>query len=98
RWHLRSLLRDGHANEDESVSRIERVKVINEKDVLFAAGVLGKHAGEPAVVFFVESGAERAGQFEPGVQVKFVRLRRVRVFDLRAKALSQLLQNRAEGG
>ena len=60
---------------------------------MLGAGVLGKHAGQPAVISLVENRAERAGQFEPSVQVKFVGLRRVRVFDLRAEALSQFVED-----
>ena len=89
RSQLRLVLRDGHADEDETVRRVQRVKVVNKKDVVPGAGVLGKHTGEARLVFPVENRAERAGRFEFCVQVKLVRLRGVRVFDLRAEAFRQ---------
>ena len=95
---LRVVRRNGHAHQDETVLRVERVEVVNEKDVVPGAGILGKHAGQPAVVFPVEGRAERAGQLEPGVQVKLIGPRRVCVFDLRAEALFQLVEDAAQGG
>ena len=69
------------------MGRIKRVKIINKKRLLVRTSILGEHTREASAVFFIESGAEGAGKFEFGVEVKLVWLRRMCVLDLRAEAL-----------
>src|ERR1019366_1657204 len=77
---------------------IERVEVINEKDLVSGAGVLGEHAGEEALMFLIERRAERARQFRLHMEVKLVGLRCVGVFELRAETLGQFVEEGAQGG
>ena len=72
---------------------VERVEVVNEENIALSTGVLGKHAGEPPLIFLVEGGTECADQFQLRVQIKFVRLGRVRVFNSRAETLRQFVEH-----
>ena len=98
RRQFRFVRRDGNAHQDKAVRGVQRVEVIDKKNIVPGAGVLGKKAGEAAVVLFVKRGAEGAGQFEFGVQVKLVGLRGARVFDLRAETARQLVQHNLQAG
>ena len=93
RRQFRPVLRDGNAHQDKAMRGIQGVEIIDKKSMVIGAGVLGKQAGQAGVVLFVKGRAEGPGQFEFGVQVKFVGLRGARLLDLRAETMRQLFQH-----
>src|SRR5437667_10970181 len=80
------------------MSRVEGVKVIDEKSILFGPGVFGKHAGQASLIFLVKRRTKPARQFEPSVQVQFIGLRRMGVFELGAKPMPEYLEHELQSG
>ena len=94
RSYLRVVFRDRHADEDETVDLVERIKVVNEKDPFFSASIFGENAGQTSLMLFLESGAERARQFQRDIQIQFVGSGGFRPFYLLAEALTQFVKDR----
>src|SRR5216683_846495 len=87
RRQLRLLGGQRYAHQHKGMSRVERIEVVNEKDIVPNARVFGKYACQPALKFLVKHRTECAGQFEFRVQVKLVGLWRMGLFDLLAEAM-----------
>jgi hypothetical protein len=93
RRQFRFVRRDGNAHQEESVRGVQGVEVMDKKDIIGGAGVFREDAGEAGIVLLVKRGAESAGKFQFGVQVKLIGLWGARLFDLRAKPVRQFVQH-----
>ena len=98
RRKLRFVRRHRHAQDDETVRRVEREHVVKMEHAFRLPRVVGKQAHEPRVQVPAKMRGEPGDQIHFRMDVNFVRPRRMDGFEPVAKSLLQAGENRQQFG
>ena len=78
--------------------RVEREHVVEMKCAVVLARVIGKQAHQPRLPVLIKTGGETGGQIRLGVNVNFIRARRMNSVEPAGKPVFQIVKIRTHSG